>query len=101
MLYDLLHYARGYRSDSSAARTTTNPAAAIGREFLTTTDVNLRQGPSRTTSKVGMANGGSRVRVLRVSGGWYEVMVLEYAGQKEEPNASDQGWLNNGYLRTN
>jgi len=101
ILYALLHYARGYRSDTSAARTTTNPAAAIGREFLTTTDVNLRQGPSRTTSKVGMANGGSRVRVLRVSGGWYEVMVLEYAGQKEEPNASDQGWLNNGYLRTN
>ncbi|MDQ3686522.1 MAG: serine/threonine protein kinase [Acidobacteriota bacterium] len=101
ILYALLHYARGYRSDTSAARTTTNPAAAIGREFLTTTDVNLRQGPSRTTSKVGMANGGSRVRVLRVSGGWYEVVVVEYAGPKEELNASDQGWLNNGYLRTN
>jgi hypothetical protein len=100
ILYALLHYARGYRSDTSAARATANSAAAtIGREFLTRTDVNLRQGPGRAADKVGVANAGSRVRVLRVSNGWYEVQVLEYASPKEDPAASDQGWLDGDYLR--
>lgn len=102
ILYALLHYARGYRSVSpptAPPRTAANQTTAIGREFLTTTDVNLRQGPNATASRVGLAGVGSRVRVLRVSGSWYEVQVLEYATPKAEPEASDQGWLNSNFLR--
>ena len=50
ILYAVVHYVRVYRSVSSpaaAARTTVNQTTAIGREFLTTTDVHLRRGRTR------------------------------------------------------
>ena len=74
----------------------------VGREFVTTTDVNLRSGPNKNNPQVGLAEKGSRVRVVNAEGAWYEVLVLEHGGgENKDPNfPSDQGWLNSKYLRS-
>ncbi|MDQ3256749.1 MAG: serine/threonine protein kinase, partial [Acidobacteriota bacterium] len=65
MLYAIHSYIRRPQASSATTVNTTNPpASAVGREFVATTDVNLRQGPARNAARVGMAEAGSRVRVL-------------------------------------
>ena len=71
----------------------------VGRIATTTTDVNLRSGPNRTTRKMGLAEKGSRVRVVSIQneGGWYEVEVLKH-GRPKLDLSSDRGWLHSDYL---
>ncbi|MBA3715114.1 MAG: protein kinase [Pyrinomonadaceae bacterium] len=101
MLYAIHSYIRSPQvSPATAVNTTNPPASVVGREFVATTDVNLRQGPARNAALVGMAEAGSRVRVLSINGQWFEVMVLEHARPKEEVDSSDRGWLDSRFLRT-
>jgi serine/threonine protein kinase len=72
----------------------------VGREFLTTTDVNLREGPDPSYDKVGLAENGSRVRVLKASGKWYQVQVVQHGRDKADPDSLDQGWLNSTLLKS-
>jgi serine/threonine protein kinase len=65
----------------------------IGREFITTTDLNLRTGPGIQYDIIGVAENGSRVKVLSASDSWYEVMILEHGRAKENPSTADSGWL--------
>ncbi|MGZ5435532.1 MAG: protein kinase domain-containing protein [Pyrinomonadaceae bacterium] len=84
------------------AQQQTQQTGPIGREALTTTDLNLRAGPSSANDRVGMAAAGSRVKVLSISGSnanWYEVQVLEHGSPKTDPSFSDRGWVNRQYLR--
>src|SRR5687767_1716956 len=84
------------------ARQQTQQTGPIGREALTTTDLNLRAGPSSANDRVGVAAAGSRVKVLSISGSnanWYEVQVLEHGSPKTDPGFSDRGWVNRQYLR--
>jgi serine/threonine protein kinase len=70
-----------------------------GREFVTTTDVNLREGPDTSYDRVGLAENGSRVKVLKVNGKWYQVQVIEHARPPADPSLKDQGWLNSTLLK--
>lgn len=84
------------------AQQQTQQTGPIGREALTTTDLNLRAGPSSSNDRVGVAAAGSRVKVLSISGSnanWYEVQVLEYSSPKTDPTFSDRGWVNRQYLK--
>jgi len=74
-------------------------AGVIGSEWLAKTDVNLRNGPDSSYTKVGLAESGSRVKVLQVSGRWYQVQVTEHARPKADPDSSDEGWVNSTNLR--
>jgi uncharacterized protein YraI len=74
-------------------------ASLVGKSFMTTTDVNLRSGPSRSFGEVGRAELNSRVRVLQVNGKWYEIEVLEHGRAKEDPSSADRGWAHSAYLR--
>jgi serine/threonine protein kinase len=74
-------------------------AAVAGSEYVTTTDVNLRKGPDTSYTKVGLAESGSRVRVLQVSGKWVQVQVIEHSRPKADPSSSDEGWVNRTLLR--
>lgn len=76
------------------------PRPIVGRTGTTTTDVNLRSGPNRTTTRVGLAERGSRIRVLSIvnEGGWYEVEVTQH-GRPKVDRSSDRGWLHSDYLR--
>jgi serine/threonine protein kinase len=71
----------------------------VGKEGLTTTDLNLRSDPSIENQPIGLAENGSRVRVLRVSNNWYEVQVLQHARPKTDPYTADRGWVNKKYLK--
>ena len=84
----------------------TIPAAAppdtamIGREGITTTDLNLRPvASSRSNVPIGLAESGSKVRVLSVDNNWYEVLVVQHARPKSDPYSSDRGWVNKSYIK--
>src|SRR5919205_1438243 len=74
-----------------------NPLSAvqtveIGRQGVTTTDVNLRPVASSANNvPIGLAESGSKVKVLNADTNWYEVQVVEHARPKTDPYSSDRG----------
>ena len=80
---------------------TTTTTGDSGRQAVTTTDVNLRALPNGRADIVGLAESGSRVQVLNVSGNsvWCEVQVLQHARPKDDPESKDRGWLNRVFLK--
>lgn len=70
-----------------------------GKEGFTTTDLNLRPDPSAENQPIGLAENGSRVKVIAVNSNWYEVQVLQHARPKADQFTSDRGWVNKKYLR--
>jgi len=105
MLYATYRYVNNLRGGAQSRQGAQQPPAfgnktgVAGSEFVTTTDVNLRKGPDPSYTKVGMAESGSRVRVLQVSGKWYQIEVIEHARPKADPNSEDQGWVNSQLLK--
>jgi serine/threonine protein kinase len=84
------------------AQQQTQQTGPIGREALTTTDLNLRAGPSSANDRVGLAAAGSRVKVLSISStnpNWYEIQVLEQGSPKTDPSSLDRGWVNKQFLK--
>ena len=79
---------------------TTQQTTIVGQEAVTTTDLNLRAGPSSANDQVGLAESGSRVKVLSVSSNvnWCEVQVLQHARPKD-PASLDRGWVNRKFLK--
>ena len=71
----------------------------VGSEGVTTTDLNLRPDPSTDNEPIGVAENGSRVRVLQVNNNWYEVKVLQHGRPKTDPFTADQGWVNKKFLK--
>ena len=71
----------------------------VGREGVTTTDVNLRGDPSSTNTAIGLAETGSRVKVLAVNNNWYEVQVTQHGRPKTDPYTSDRGWLSKRFVK--
>jgi len=71
----------------------------IGKQGVTITDVNLRPGASVTNGPIGLAESGSRVKVLSADNNWYEVQIVEHARPKTDPYSSDRGWINKRYVK--
>jgi hypothetical protein len=71
----------------------------IGREGFTTTDVNLRPVANVSQEPIGLAESGSKVKVLNDYNNWYEVQVMEHSRSKIDPYSSDRGWVNKRYVR--
>ena len=71
----------------------------IGREGFTTTDVNLRPVANVSQIPIGLAESGSKVKVLSADNNWYEVQVVEHARPKIDPYSADRGWINKRYVR--
>ncbi|MCP9493594.1 MAG: serine/threonine protein kinase [Pyrinomonadaceae bacterium MAG19_C2-C3] len=84
------------RPNTGAGQVITSP---VGREFLTTTDVNLRRGAGTDNPVVGKVPRNSRVRIVSEDNGWYNVVVVEYGAPKQNPKSADEGWLNKNYVR--
>jgi len=105
MLYATFRYVQNVRGVGEARPGQQQAGAGAGRnvatgdEYLTTTDVNLRKGPDTSYTKVGLAESGSRVKVLQVSGKWCQVQVIEHSRPKADPNSADEGWVNRTLLR--
>lgn len=79
--------------------TQTLEPVVIGREGFTTTDVNLRPVASAANVPIGLAEVGSKVKVLSADNNWYEVQVVEHGRPKIDPYSSDRGWINKRYIR--
>jgi hypothetical protein len=71
----------------------------IGREGITTTDVNLRPVANVSQTPIGLAESGSKVKVLSADNNWYEIQVVEHARPKLDPYSADRGWINKRYVR--
>jgi serine/threonine protein kinase len=71
----------------------------IGREGVTTTDVNLRPVASAANMPIGLAESGSKVKVLSADSNWFEVQVVEHARPKVDPYSSDRGWINKRFVK--
>jgi hypothetical protein len=71
----------------------------IGREGVTTTDVNLRPVANVSNMPIGLAESGSKVKVLSADNNWYEIQVVEHARPKTDPYSSDRGWINKRYVK--
>jgi uncharacterized protein YgiM (DUF1202 family) len=71
----------------------------IGREGVTTTDVNLRPEASWNKPPIGLAEAGSRVKILATADNWYEIQVLEHGRAKSDPFTSDKGWINKRFVK--
>jgi serine/threonine protein kinase len=71
----------------------------IGREGVTTTDVNLRPVASASNTPIGLAEYGSKVKVLSADNNWYEVQVVEHGRPKTDPYSADRGWVNKKFVR--
>ena len=71
----------------------------IGRQGVTTTDVNLRPVANISNLPIGLAESGSKVKVLSADNNWYEVQVVEHARPKIDPYSSDRGWINKRYVK--
>ncbi|HEV2837071.1 MAG TPA: serine/threonine protein kinase [Pyrinomonadaceae bacterium] len=79
--------------------TTASEPVFIGREGFTTTDVNLRPVANVSQGPIGLAESGSKVKVLSADNNWYEIQVVEHARPKVDPYSSDRGWINKRYVR--
>jgi serine/threonine protein kinase len=71
----------------------------IGKQGVTTTDVNLRPVASSSNVPIGLAESGSRVKVLSADNNWFEVQVMEHGRPKTDPYSSDRGWINKRYVK--
>lgn len=71
----------------------------VGREGVTTTDVNLRNGPGASNQTIGLAEVGSRVKVLSENNNWYEVQILAHGRPKIDQFLSDRGWINKRFVK--
>ncbi|MFN2499322.1 MAG: SH3 domain-containing protein, partial [Pyrinomonadaceae bacterium] len=56
-------------------------------------------GAGAANPAVGMAENGSRVKILSTSENWYEVQVLQHGRAKADPFTSDRGWINKRFVR--
>jgi len=72
----------------------------IGRQGVTTTDVNLRPVASSANNvPIGLVESGSKVKVLNADPNWFEVQVVEHARPKTDPYSSDRGWIRKIYVK--
>jgi serine/threonine protein kinase len=71
----------------------------IGKQGTTTTDVNLRPVANVSNVPIGLAESGSKVKVLSTDTNWYEIQIVEHARPKTDPYSSDRGWINKRYVK--
>jgi serine/threonine protein kinase len=92
-------YVRSRINRPNGQTTLTPTTTIVGQEAVTTTDLNLRSDPSIGNDPVGLAESGSRVRVLNINANWCEVQVVQHSRTKEDPTSADRGWVNKKYLK--
>ena len=97
MLFATQLYIRSRWTQQTPPRVVT----VVGREAVTTTDLNLRPDPSSANDPIGLAEVGSRVRILSTNGNWCEVEVIQHGRPKIEPISSDRGWVSKRFLDFN
>jgi serine/threonine-protein kinase len=91
-----LRDARADGSDQSVSQQSVETSQS--EEFITVTDVNIRMRPSGLSEKVGLAEKGSRVRVVEKHKNWRRIVVVRHGREKEDPDSDDEGWVDGDNL---
>jgi hypothetical protein len=89
----------GSQSGGGTSGASNDQGLKVGSELTAMTNVNLREGASRNTARVGEIEAGSRVRVRQVIGNWVEVDVISRGAPRIEDEGADRGWLDGTKLR--
>ncbi|MBD0325827.1 MAG: SH3 domain-containing protein, partial [Pyrinomonadaceae bacterium] len=92
------HFYVSRRRGQSGQQQSSGSTSLVGREGKTTRDANLRPEPTMSKNPVGIAEQGSRVKVLDVNNDWYEVQVIEHGRDKINPDSLDRGWVHKSSL---
>ncbi|MDX6290813.1 MAG: hypothetical protein QOH42_2612, partial [Blastocatellia bacterium] len=92
-------YVRKWIKTRTPTTEQTPPTGIVGRDALTTTDLNLRDGPNVGNNQIGVAEAGSKVRVLSLNNNWCEVQVIQHSRPKDDPTSADRGWVNKRFLK--
>ena len=71
----------------------------VGDEAETTKDVNIREGHGARSKKVGLAESGSRVRVIQKFETWRRIRVLKHGRAKKDPDSLEEGWIDGSNLK--
>jgi serine/threonine protein kinase len=98
MLLATHYYISRRRSAGGTSQQVAANAPTVGSEGTTATDVNLRPDPGLVGQAVGLAEKGSRVRVMNVRNSALEVVVIQHSRAKADPESSDRGWINRKYV---
>jgi len=98
MLWATHYYISRRKTADGTIQPSPNGGVVAGTEGTTSTDVNLRPDASLSGTVVGMAERGSRVRILSTKNNACEVVVLQHGRTKSDPGSLDRGWINRKYL---
>ncbi|HMF56305.1 MAG TPA: protein kinase [Pyrinomonadaceae bacterium] len=93
-------YIRSHRTNASGQSQQTQNIV-VGHTGKTISDVNLRPDPSMSNAPIGLAEGGSQVRIISVGGSnnnWYEVEILQHSREKADPDSLDRGWIHKRWI---
>lgn len=97
MLYATYYLIR-HRTANNNTVVTNN--SLIGREGTTKTNLNLRPDASARNKPVGLVEKDSKVKILAVTGDWYQIQVIDRPRPKN-PSWSDQGWIHKDFVELN
>ena len=99
MLLATHKYVTSHWNPLTGIQRASEPVVVVGREGFTTTDVNLRPTANVSQGPIGLAESGSKVKVLSADNNWFEVQVMEHARPKGDPYSADRGWINRRFVR--
>lgn len=88
-----LSYQHGTSQQEAESAATVDNQSAEEEEFVTVTDLNIRALPSAAGDKIGLAEKGSRVRVLSREDRWCQIIVVRHGRTKDDPDSQDKGWV--------
>ena len=71
----------------------------VGDEAETTKDVNIRESYGARSKKVGLAESGSRVRVIEKFATWRRIRVIRHGREKKDSDSLDEGWIDGSNLK--
>jgi hypothetical protein len=91
-----------WRSQPSLPHVNQAEAKTTTENVVTTrTDINIRSAPNRKSSRIGLVERNSEVRILRFNSDrkWCEIEILQHGRAREGQTLSDRGWVYSKTLR--
>jgi TIR domain/Bacterial SH3 domain len=84
-----------------SGQTVPTSASVVGAEGIAMTDLNVRADPSVANEPIGLAENGSRVRILSSKSEWYEIQILQHGRIPVDTGTtrSEKGWVQSKYIK--